>query len=80
METKHAVFEWNKKKEGFIIRDLGSMNGVRPSLALVLTGPITATTHVLHQQTYVNSQPLRGSSTMVKHGDAIRFGYGEHSP
>ena len=28
VEEKHAVFEWNPKKDAFAVRDLGSVNGV----------------------------------------------------
>lgn len=75
VESKHAVFEWNQKEESYVIRDLDSVNGVG-SRATIYNSSTLASSQI-PMQTYVNMLPLRDKITVLKHGDTIRFGYGE---
>jgi len=37
VEERHAVFEWDSKREVFAVRDLGSINGVGQSSCVVVS-------------------------------------------
>ena len=37
VEERHAVFEWDPKREVFAVRDLGSINGVGQSSCVVVS-------------------------------------------
>ena len=37
VEERHAVFEWDSKREVFAVRDLGSVNGVGQSCCVIVS-------------------------------------------
>ena len=73
MERKHSVIKWDQRKDGYIIHDLGSTNGVRKiaynwaTIMMVCCTPI---------QTFLNDLPLSNGVALLRHGDVLRFGYG----
>lgn len=70
VDNKHAVLKWDQKNVSYTVKDLNTVNGVSWRGKLMrLFSPFS--------QTYVNNRPLRGTLVLLKHNDAIRFGYGE---